>query len=153
VPEDVASLQQKIRWRPSTLFWDFTRLILVVCYRRFGTNNLCHFQGSFFFDCLKTGPVHCAETSATNNPSALRKIPEGRVSHSYWGGGKLKPRVISTWNIHLFATKQRQSAESTLICISIANVYRTWFRTEHSVGHTAAYSHRRPDRRQTLSQK
>jgi hypothetical protein len=43
---------KKIRLTLSSLFWDFTRLTLAVCYRRFGTNNLSHFHGSFFFDCL-----------------------------------------------------------------------------------------------------
>ena len=61
----------------SALFWDLTQRRMVVYYRRFGTTNLYHLQGSgspkrFFLECV---------ASVANCDSALRKIPEERRSH------------------------------------------------------------------------
>jgi hypothetical protein len=47
------------------LFWDFTQRIMVVWYRRFGTNYWSH---------LQFGSIGCSETSVRNCNYTLRKI-------------------------------------------------------------------------------
>jgi len=150
LPEDGVNLQQKIRLRPSSLFWDFTRFILAVCYRRSGTNNLSHFQGSLFFDCLaledRAGKLR--RNFGNKQPTTLRKIPEGRVSHLHCGG-KLKPRVTS---VCLPPDRQRSlRVLSFLAAQHNTYLYKTWLRTARTVVHTAMYNHWRRDRRQNSS--
>jgi hypothetical protein len=73
-------------WMKSTLFWDITRLRVVIVYQRYGTYR-SHLQGSR--SPSKMGPRHCPETSVNNYHSTLRNISEERRSQykcSFLGG-------------------------------------------------------------------
>jgi len=86
----------KIRLRLSSLFRDFTWLILEVCYRRFGTNNLSHFQGSFFFDCStledRAGKLR---RNVVNKQPIYAAWNSRRTSISFTLRQNLKPSVTS----------------------------------------------------------
>jgi hypothetical protein len=68
-------------------FWDFTLLITVVSYRRFGTIYGSHLQRSssprrILLGPLKMGPTICPETSVRNYHSDLRQTQKEHRSHN-----------------------------------------------------------------------
>ena len=97
-------------------FWDITRPVMVIPYRRFGTTYRSHLQS---FNHLKMGPTECPETSAKELPLlaiswplnmgpmdcpetsvrnyhySLRNNPEDRSSHLLRGGNLKSPKRTS----------------------------------------------------------
>jgi hypothetical protein len=57
---------------------------------------------AFFSDFLtsKMGPIDCPETSATNDLSTLRNIPEGRRSHLHRGESLKSSNSFSSLKIY-----------------------------------------------------
>jgi hypothetical protein len=64
----------------SALFWDTTQCLVVVLYRRFGTNCRAHRKGSR----NQLGPIGCPETSVQNYHFTVRNISEERRSDFIW---------------------------------------------------------------------
>ena len=75
----------------SALFWDITKLRVVILYRRFGTMYRSHLQESR--RPLKMGPIGCPETSVKDYLSTLHNTPEERRSDQHRSGGLKSRRV------------------------------------------------------------
>jgi len=80
----------------SAFFWDITRRVVAIPYRRFGTTHRPHIQdsGNPITWPFKMGTIGCPETSVSNYHYTLRNSPGERRSHLILGGS-LKSRKIT----------------------------------------------------------
>jgi hypothetical protein len=62
--------------KKTALFWAITWLVVIIPYRRFGTNYRSHLQGSRILEHLKMGRIGCPATLVRNYHYSPRNSPE-----------------------------------------------------------------------------
>jgi hypothetical protein len=78
----------------TALFWVITQRVVVIPYRRFGTNYRSHPQGSSFFYSWapRMGLIGCPDTSVRYYHYSLGNTPEERISQLLRGGSLISRR-------------------------------------------------------------
>ena len=90
----------------TAFFWVITQRVVVISYRRLGTNYQSHLQISIILSSrvknqfswpLKMGQIGCPETSVRNYHHSLCSNPEERSSHLLVGGSHKSRTDLYMW--------------------------------------------------------